>query len=172
MCVDYRGFNQLTIKDWYHYLWFQDYCINSVMPRCTPRSTCVVHIIWCIFDKMMNGKLHYIHAMAILSMLWCPLALRMHLLSFNTSWIMFFMSTWMISWSITLMTSSFSQRTWKSMDGMFKLFWTNLEKSNFMPSWKNVNFIKPKWNFSTTSFLEMVCTWIFTRFKPLWIGLP
>jgi hypothetical protein len=37
--------------------------------------------------------------------LW-PLALWMHLLSFDISWTIFFMNTWMILWFVTLMTSS------------------------------------------------------------------
>jgi hypothetical protein len=36
-----------------------------------------------------------------------------------------------------------------------------------MPSWKNVNFIKLKWNFLITSILEMVYAWILIRFKTI-----
>ncbi len=41
-----------------------------------------------------------------------------------------------------------------------------------MPNWINVNFIKLKWNSLITSFMEMVCTWIFARFKLLWTRPP
>jgi hypothetical protein len=41
--------------------------------------------------------------------------------------------TWMVSWFATLMTSSFSQRTWRTMSVMYVLFWTSLRKSNSMP---------------------------------------
>jgi hypothetical protein len=41
-----------------------------------------------------------------------------------------------------------------------------------MPNWKNVDFIQPKWNSLVTLFMEMVCTWIFVRFKLLWTRLP
>jgi hypothetical protein len=58
------------------------------------------------------------------------------------------------------------------MNDMFDLFWTSLDKLDFMPSWKNVNFIKLKWNSSAASILKMVYTWVLIRFKPLWIGLP
>ncbi len=71
------------------------------MPRCTPRLTCMVHTTWCVFDKMTNGRTHSIHAMAILSMLWCPLVLRMHFFTND-----FFMPNWMILSYVTLMTSS------------------------------------------------------------------
>jgi hypothetical protein len=73
---------------------------------------------------------------------------------------------------VTLMTSSFTTRTWKNMNDMFDLFWTSLRKLDFMPSWRNVNFVKLKWNYSITLFLEMAFAWIPTRFRPLSIGLP
>jgi len=41
-----------------------------------------------------------------------------------------------------------------------------------LKSWKNVNSIKLKWNFLDILYLEMACTWILSRSKPLWIGLP
>jgi hypothetical protein len=43
-----------------------------------------------------------------LNMLWCLLALPMHLLSLNIQWMMSSVNTWMICWFIPLMTSSFS----------------------------------------------------------------
>jgi hypothetical protein len=42
----------------------------------------------------------------------------------------------------------------------------------FMLDWRNVNFIKPKWNSLPTSSLEMTFTWILARFRLLLIGLP
>jgi hypothetical protein len=83
----------------------------------------------------------------------------------------FFVNTWMISWFITSMMSSFFQRTWKTMNDMFDLFWTSSRKLDSMPSWKNVNFIKLKQNSLVTSYLKMASAWIFARFKPLSIGL-
>jgi hypothetical protein len=47
-------------------------------------------------------------------------------------------------------------KTWKTMNDMYVLFWTNLKKSNSTPNWKNVNFIKPKWNSLVTSSLEII----------------
>jgi hypothetical protein len=129
----------------------------------------VEHTIWHISKKVTNGKQHFDHVMAILSMLWHFLASQMHLMFFNTYWtFQFFVNTWMISWSITLMTSSFFPRTWRTMNDMYILFWTSLRKLDFMPSWRNSNFIKLKWNLWVTSSLEMAFSWISTRFKPLW----
>ncbi len=64
-----------------------------------------------------------------------------------------------------------SPQTLKNMNDMFDLFWTSLRKSNFMQNSKNLNFIKMKWNSSTTSFLEMTFAWILARFRPLSTGL-
>jgi hypothetical protein len=47
-------------------------------------------------------------------------------------------------------------RTWKMMNDMYVLFWTNLWKSNSTPNWKNMNFTKPKWNSLVTSSLEII----------------
>jgi hypothetical protein len=65
--------------------------------------------------------------------------------------------------SITLMKSSFTPKTWKNMNNMFNLFWTSSRKLDFMPSWKNVNFIKSKWNSLTKSSLEMAFALILTK---------
>ncbi len=139
------------------------------MQRCTLRLICVKHTIWCISKKVMNGKQHFNHVMAILSTLWHSLASKMHLMFFNTYWTsQFFVNTWIISWSTTLMTSSFFPRTWRTMNEMYILFWTSLRKLDFMPSWRNSKFIEAKWNSWVTSSLEMEFSWISTRFKPLW----
>ncbi len=81
------------------YLWSQNYWINLLMSRCTPRLTCMVHTSWCVFKKVTNARLHSVHVMAILSMLCCPLALQMHLSSFNTSWMIF---SWIPRWFSSL----------------------------------------------------------------------
>jgi hypothetical protein len=59
---------------------------------------------------------------------------------------MFSMNIWMISWFITLMTSSFFLKMWKDINHMFDLFWTSLEKLDFMLNCRNVNSMKSKWN--------------------------
>ncbi len=51
----------------------------------------------------------------------------------------FFVNTGMISLVVTLMTFSFSPRTWRNVNDMYDMFWTSLRKLNFMPSWKNAN---------------------------------
>ncbi len=56
MYVNYHGLNPLIIKTRYLLLLIQDYWINLIMPRYTPRSTCVEHISWCAFKKAMNGR--------------------------------------------------------------------------------------------------------------------
>ncbi len=129
------------------------------MPKCTPRLTYMEHTTWCTFEEVMNGRQHSKLIMAILNMLWCPLALPMHLLYFNIWWMMFSMSTWMILWFVTSMTSSFSQITWQTMNVMYVLCWKSFEKLVFMPNWKNVNSINLRWNFWMILFLEMVFTW-------------
>jgi hypothetical protein len=63
------------------------------MTRCTPNLIYVEHITWCAFEKAMNGKQCSERIMAILNMLWCHLALLMHLLFSNYIWwMMSFMS--------------------------------------------------------------------------------
>jgi len=59
----------------------------------------------------------------------------------------FYVSTWMISLVVTLMTFSFSPRTWRNVNDMYDMFWTSSRKLDFMPSWKNVN--------SLGTFLDM-----------------
>jgi len=99
------------------------------MPRCIPRLIYVGHATWCIFEKVTNGRQHLEHVIANSNMLWCPLALSlpMHLLFSNTWWMMCFMSTWMILWFVTLMTLSFSQRTWGIMNTMYVLCWRSFK---------------------------------------------
>ncbi len=38
------------------------------------------------------------------------------------------MNIWMTLWYVTLMTSSFSQKTWHTMNAMYVLFWNFFEK--------------------------------------------
>jgi hypothetical protein len=142
------------------------------MPKCIPRLIYVGHTTQCIFKKVTNEIQHLTHVMAILNMLWCHLALPMHLLFSNTLWIMCFMYTWMILWSTTSMTFSYSQRTWQIMNTMYVLCWRSFKKLNFMPIWRNVNSINLKWNSWTTSFLEMTFSWTLVRSRPLLIRLP
>jgi hypothetical protein len=66
------------------------------MPKCTPRLTYMEHTTWSTFEKVMNGKWHSKLVIAILNMLWCPLALPMHLLFFDIWWIMSSVNIWMI----------------------------------------------------------------------------
>ncbi len=65
------------------------------MPECTPRLTYVEYTTWCAFEKVMNGKHHSEFIMAILNILWCPLALLVHLQSFNIQWMIFL---WIFGW--------------------------------------------------------------------------
>ncbi len=119
----------------------------------------------------MNGRQHSKPITAILNMLWCHLALLTHLLFYNIWWTMSFMSTWMISWFVPSMTSSFYQRTWRTMNAMYIWFWKSFRRLDFMPNWRSVNSINLKWNFWVTSSLEMAFTWIFIKFGSLLIGL-
>ncbi len=80
------------------------------MPKCTPKLIYMEYTTWCAFEKAMNGRWCSKLIMAIVNVLWCPLALPMHLLSFNIWWMMSFVNIWMILWSITIMTFSFSPR--------------------------------------------------------------
>ncbi len=116
----------------------------------------------------MAFKIHYDH----LNMLWCPLALPMHILSFNIWWMMSSMSIWIILWFVTLMASSFFQRTWQTMSAMYILFWKSSKKLVFMPNRKNVDSINLRWNSWVILFLEMEFVWTLVTFKLLWIGLP
>jgi len=141
------------------------------MLACTPRLIYMEHITWCIFEKVMNGRWHSKLVMTILNMLWCHLALLMRLLFSNIWWTIYFMSTWMILWFVTLMTTSFSQRTWRTMSTMYVWFWRSFERLDFMPNWENVNSTNLKWNSWVTSSLEMAFAWILVKFKPLLIGL-
>ncbi len=75
---------------------------------------------------------------------------------------------WMILWSFMSMTSSFLQRTQKTMNIMYILLWTSSKKLKFMPNWRSVNYMKLKWSPWIASFLKMTFTWILI---PLWIGL-
>jgi len=171
MYVVYHGLNSPLIIDtlclWFHVCW-----TNLIMPKCTPRLTYVEHTTWCAFEKMMNGKWCLKLVMTILNMLWCPLTLLMHMLSFNIWGMMFSMGIWMILWFVTLMTSSFFWRKWHTMNATYVLFWKSFGKLVFMSNWKNVDSINLRWNSWVILFLEMVFAWTLVRFKPLWIGLP
>jgi len=103
--------------------------IGSV-ESCTPRLTCVEHIIWCIFEKATTFWTPYGHFEYIM-------------MSFDLTNTLDEQSTniWMISWFVTLTTSSFFPRTWQTINGMYILFWTSSRKSNFTPNQSNVNFI-------------------------------
>ncbi len=142
------------------------------MPKCTPRLTYMEHTTWCTFEKVVNGRRCSKFVTTILNMLWCSLASPMHLLFFNIWWMMSSMRTWMILWSITSMTYSFSQRTWQTINSMYILFWKSFENLVFMPNWKSVDSINLRWNSWVILFLEMAFAWTLVRFKPLWIGLP
>ncbi len=67
-------------------------------------------------------------------------------------------------WSVTLMKFLFFQWAWQIMNTMYILCWRNFKKSNFMPSWKNVNSINQK---RVTSSLEMAFAWTLIRSRPL-----
>ncbi len=103
----------------YFCLWYQGCWISLIMPRSTPRLIYVEHITWCAFKKVMNGRWCLKHIIVILNILWCHLALIMRLMFSNIWWTMFFVSTWMISWVAISMISSFSQRTWRTMNAMY-----------------------------------------------------
>jgi hypothetical protein len=83
------------------------------LPKCTPRLTYMEHTTWCAIEKVMNKRHHSKLVTTILNMLWCPLALPMHMLFFNIWWMISSMSIWMILWFATLMTSSLSQTNGK-----------------------------------------------------------
>ncbi len=103
----------------YFCLWYQGCWISLIMPRSTPRLIYVEHITWCAFKKVMNGRWCLKHIIVILNILWCHLALIMRLMFSNIWWTMFFVSTWMILWVAISMISSFSQRTWRTMNAMY-----------------------------------------------------
>jgi hypothetical protein len=85
---------------------------------------------------------------------------------------MSFMSIWMILWFVTLITSSFSQRTWRTLSTIYVWFWRSINKLNFyLPNWRNVNSTNLKWNYWVTSCLEMTFAWILIKFRPLLIRL-
>jgi len=77
----------------------------------------------------------------------------------------------MISWTVTSMTSSFFQRTWKTMNAMYIWFWKSFGRLDFTPNWRIVNSINLKWNFWVTSSPEMAFTWILVKFGSLLIRL-
>ncbi len=145
-----------------------------------PTQSCQnVHQYWLMWNLQLGAHSkrwwmvnHLEFVTTILNILWCPLALPMHLLSFNIWWMMFSIGIWMILCSITSMTSSFSQRTWQTIIAMYVLFWKSSKKLVFMPNWKSVNSINLRWNSWVILFLEMAFAWTFVRFKPLWIRLP
>jgi hypothetical protein len=56
MCVDYRGLNQLTIKNQYPLSLSKGCWINSVMPKCTSRLIYMEHTTWCTFEKAMSER--------------------------------------------------------------------------------------------------------------------
>jgi hypothetical protein len=141
------------------------------MPRCIQRLIYVEHTTWCTFDKVMNGRKCLEPVTTILNMLWCHLALLTCLIFFNNWLMMSFMNIWMISWFVTSMTSLFSQKTWRTMSTMYIWFWRSFKRFDFMPNWRSVISINLKWNSWVLSFLEMAFAWIFTRFRPLLIGL-
>jgi hypothetical protein len=45
---------------------------------------------------------------------------------------------------VTIMTSSFSQRTWRTTNTMYVLFWKSFGKLDFTPNWRNANSINLK----------------------------
>jgi hypothetical protein len=172
MCVDYHGLNWLTIKNRYPLPLISrllDQLNHAKMY--TKIDLCGAYNLVPIRegDKWKTMfKTHYGHFEYVVF----PLTLPMHLLSFNMWWMMSFMSSWMILWSITSMKSSFSQRIWQTLHGVHGLFWKNFEKLVFMSNWKSVDSINLRWNSWVILFLEMAFIWTFVRFKPLWIGLP
>ncbi len=112
----------------------------------------------------MNGRRCSKPVMTILNMLWCHLALLTHLMFSSIWWIMFFMNIWTNSCCVTLMTLSFSQETWRTMNTMYISFWRNFERLDFTPNWRNVNSINLKWKSCITSSLEMAFAWILAMF--------
>jgi hypothetical protein len=142
MCVNYCGLNQLTIKNRYLLT-----LISRLLDQLnhakiyTKIDLCGAYNlvrIWKGDDWKMHSKL----VMAILNMLWCP----MHHLFFNIWWMMSSVNIWMILWFVTLMTSSFFQKTWQTMNTMYILFWKSSKKWIFMLIWKSVDSINQRWN--------------------------
>jgi hypothetical protein len=127
-------------------LWSQCCWTNSIMLRCTPRLIYMEYTIWCAFEKAINVRQCSKSIMAIWNILWCHLVLLTRLLFSNILWTMSFVSTWIILWFVTLMTSSFFQTTWRTKSVMYVWFWRSFGRLDFTSNWKNVNSINLKWN--------------------------
>jgi hypothetical protein len=136
------------------------------MPKCTPRLIYVEHTTWYAFKESNEWKWCYGHFEYVVM----PFGLTNEHVVFQHL-TMYFMNTLMILWFLTLMTSSFFQRIWMTMNTMYAWFWRTSWKLDFMPNWRNVSSINLKCNFWVTTFLEMPLTWIFIRFRPFSTGL-
>ncbi len=122
----------LTIKNATLYLWSQNCWTNLVIPKCTLRLTYMEHTTWCAFEKVMNGD----NVQKSLRPFWiCCDAFWPYqcacCLSTYDEWCL----PWIFGWfCVTLMTSSFSWKTWLTMRTMYVLFWKSFEKLVFMPN--------------------------------------
>jgi hypothetical protein len=125
------------------YPWSQGCWTSSIMPRCTPRLIYVKHTTWGTFDEWkMAFKTHYDHFEYVVM----PFGLTNTPAVFQHLMKMSFLNTWMISWFVTSMTSSFFQRTWRTMNVMYIWFWRSSGRLDFTPNWRSVNSINLKWN--------------------------
>jgi hypothetical protein len=113
MCVNYRGLNQITIKNWYLLsliLGLLDQLnhakIYTNIDLCGAYN--LVHIgegdEWKTTCRTCYSHFEYVVM---------PFGLTNAPIFFNIWWMMFFVNIWMILWSITSMTSSFSLKNGK-----------------------------------------------------------
>ncbi len=120
---------------------------------------------------MENYFLNPLH-MAILNTWWYLLALPMDMF-FNIWWMMFSINIWMISWFITLMTSSFFQ---EYMEEHEQHIWLVLNKLREVGLYATLE--KCKFHQTKVALLGYIISrdgirmWILVRSKPLWIRLP
>ncbi len=117
-----------------------------------------MHITWCVFREVMNGRLLFKHIIAISNIWWCLLAFTNVLAIFQhfiNNVFYEYLDDFVVCYIDNILIFS------KNMNNMFDLFWTSSKKFDYTLSWKNANSIKPKWNSSSILSLKMASTWVF-----------
>jgi len=119
-----------------------------------------VHITWCEFEEVMNGRLLFESIITISNIWWWFLAFT-NVVAIFQHLINDFFYGYLDDFVVCYIDNIFMfPRTWRNMNNMFDLFWTSSKKLDFILSWKNVNSIKPKWNSLNILSLKMAFTWI------------
>jgi hypothetical protein len=171
MCVDYRGFNRLTIKNRYPLP-----LISGLLDQFSHAKVYTkidlhgAYNLVCIQkgdEWKMTFRTCYGHFQYVVMPfgLTNALAIFQHIMNdvFHE-----YLDDFMVCYIDDILIFS---KNMDDHDTMYVWSWRSFKRLDFMSNWKSVNSINLKWNSWVTSSLKMAFTWILAKFRPLLIKL-